>query len=251
MLHNKYHSGRVFKQNATVAIEFYAQNPHVKFIASAKQWNSAGYKIKDGGEAIHFVDNNGNHSDLFDLSQIEGGLAPKIWQINKESAEQVKSALGISEDDELIDGVIAQTIDTSQITDCMAALDIPPNVFEPFKEAYMGAVQTIIAGRFEIGGNVFNINPDLSVIEALDDSRKMHFLTLVADTARQSLLAVEKIANEISTQISQERIEKNDLQRMGSSDNRATGQDTGQPTSDNSEPPNGCRKLSTTATSIK
>jgi hypothetical protein len=117
--------GRVFKQNATVAIEFYAQNPEVKFIASAKQWNSAGYKIKDGGVAIHFVDENGNHSDLFDLSQIEGGLAPKIWQINKESAEEVKAALNISEEDNLIGGLTAQTIDTSQITDCMAALDMP------------------------------------------------------------------------------------------------------------------------------
>ena len=66
--------GRVYKQSAAVALEFFAQKPHlqVQFIASEKQWQAAGYKVKRGGEAIHFVDGNGIKNDLFDFSQVEG-----------------------------------------------------------------------------------------------------------------------------------------------------------------------------------
>ncbi|MDR2570680.1 MAG: hypothetical protein LBD23_10360, partial [Oscillospiraceae bacterium] len=49
--------------------------------ANAKQWVAAGYRIKDGGEAIHFTDEHGNRNDLFDFSQVEGNLAPRLWTI--------------------------------------------------------------------------------------------------------------------------------------------------------------------------
>ena len=47
--------GRVFKQDTTVALEFFAQKPQAQFIASYNQWKAAGYRVKDGGEAIHFI----------------------------------------------------------------------------------------------------------------------------------------------------------------------------------------------------
>ena len=120
--------GRVYKQNATVALEFFTQKPDVQFIANAKQWAAAGYKIKDGGEAIHFTDENGIKSDLFDFSQIEGNLAPRLWSINAENAAEFKTALGIAEDAPIIKSLIEQTVKKSSVIDCMKALEIPPNV---------------------------------------------------------------------------------------------------------------------------
>jgi hypothetical protein len=83
--------GRIFKQSASVALEFYAQKPTVIFIATEKQWAASGYRIMDGGEAIHFTDEDGNHSDLYDFSQIEGDIAPRLWSINVENVNQFKS----------------------------------------------------------------------------------------------------------------------------------------------------------------
>ena len=137
--------GRVYKQNATVALEFFAQNPEAKFIANAKQWTAAGYKIKDGGEAIRFADGNGKHIDLYDFSQIEGGSEPPLWTISKGNASIVKTMLAIPADKNLIGGMIAKTMTNGDITDCMERLGIPPNEFDRFSKAYVDAVQTITA----------------------------------------------------------------------------------------------------------
>jgi N12 class adenine-specific DNA methylase len=228
--------GRVFKQNATVALEFFTQKPDVTFIANARQWAAAGYKIKDGGEAIHFTDENGIKNDLFDFSQVEGNIAPRLWTINSDNAREFKSALGIADDTPIIKAVIEQTVKNSQVTDCMEVLGVPPGVFERFKKSYVGTVQAIIAGRFEVGGNKFNVNPDVELFQALDDNRKMHFLAMVSDTARNSLLSVEKIANEITIKNLQERNEKNeknDVSTVGSTDTGAAEINTGEPTAGN------------------
>ena len=122
--------GRIFKHSAMVALEFYAQaeaapsRPNVQFIANEKQWTAAGYKIKRGGEAIHFVDENGIKNDLFDFSQVEGNLAPRLWSINAENAGEFKSALGIEDNAPIIKSLIEQTIQKSSVIDCMERLGI-------------------------------------------------------------------------------------------------------------------------------
>jgi hypothetical protein len=225
--------------SATVALEFFAQKTDVSFIATEKQWAAAGYRITAGAEAIHFMDENGNHSDLYDFSQIESNIAPRLWTIDAENVGEFKTALGISEETPILKAVMEQTVENSQVTECMEALGLLPKVFEHFKKSYINAVQTIIAGRFEIGGNKFNVNPDLAVLETLNDNQKIHFLTLAADTAKNSLLKVEKIANEIAVKKIQERNEENernqqnDVTAMGKSDGGTAEQHTGKPIPDN------------------
>ncbi|MDR2558165.1 MAG: hypothetical protein LBC86_01270 [Oscillospiraceae bacterium] len=233
--------GRIFKQNATVALEFFAQRPDVQFIANAKQWAAAGYRIKDGGEAIHFTDENGNRSDLFDFSQVEGSLAPRLWSINAENADEFKSALELEDNAPIIKSLIEQTVQKSSVIGCMEALGVPPQEFEQFKVTYFNAVQTIIAGRFEIGGNKFDITPNMTAFLSLDDTRKMHFLTMVANTAKSSLLKVEKVANEIATKNiqNQERGELNEkhetnVSTVGSTNTGAAEPNTGEPTAGDS-----------------
>ena len=227
----------MFKQNAVVALEFFTQKPNVQFIANARQWVSAGYKIKDGGEALHFTDENGIRSDLFDFSQVEGDIAPRLWAINAENSSEFKSALGISGNAPIIKAVIEQTVKKSAVVDCMEALGIPPGVFEPFKKCYMSAVQTVVAGRFEVGGNKFSVTPDLGMFKKLSDNQRLHFLTMVSDAARTSLLKVEKIANEIATKNLQERTEKNetDLSTMGKAHTGGAEQSAGERVTRNPE----------------
>ena len=223
--------GRIFKQPAPVALEFFAQRPDVTFIANAKQWVAAGYRIIDGSEAIHFTDENGKVNDLFDFSQVEGNLAPRLWTINAENANEFKSALGAEQDAPIIKSVMEQTVKKSSVIECMEALEISPQEFETFAKSYFNAVQTIVAGRFEIGGNKFALNPDMTAFTALDYTRKMHFLIMVSNAARASLLKVEKIANEINTKNLQERNELNEeinVSRVGKSHTGTAEQHAGE-----------------------
>jgi len=71
--------GRIFKHNAVTALEFFAQKPDSSFIATKRQWAAAGYEIKDGGDALCFIDENGEQRELYDFSQVEGDFAPAIW----------------------------------------------------------------------------------------------------------------------------------------------------------------------------
>jgi len=218
--------GRVFKQNATVALEFFVQSPQVQFIATESQWNRTGYGIKDGSEAICFIGENGEHTDLFDFSQINSDTPPAIWTLTLENAVQVKSAFGIAEEQNLISGLIAQTLNTTQITNSMSALNIPPKSFEAFRKSYITAIQTVIAGRFEIGGNKFSVTSDLTVFRTLDNAQKMHFLSLVSQSARVSLRKVEKTINELNLKEEVNKNDGNDLQAMGKSHGGTTEQHT-------------------------
>ena len=169
--------GRTFKHSPRVALEFFAQKPDTDFIATAEQWDNAGYTIKNGANSIHFVDENGKHSNLFDFSQVTGDFPPPRWTLNVETAAQVKSALGIPADHSLLKGVTSQMISNTQIVDCMAKLEIPPKNIEAFRKSYVSSVQTILAGRFEIGGGKFNIAPDATMFKELyKDSQAMDFL---------------------------------------------------------------------------
>lgn len=54
--------GRVFKHNTSVALEFFAQRPETKFIATSEQWRQSGRTVAQGSEAIRFVDSNGKNT---------------------------------------------------------------------------------------------------------------------------------------------------------------------------------------------
>ena len=228
--------GRVFKQKSDVAMEFFAQMPGTQYIATAEQWKSAGYRVKNGGRAIHFTDEDGNGTNLFDFSQVIGSNPPKIWEINFENAGEIKAELGIAKNKSIIGAVVEQTVNNSRVTDCMESLEIPPHDFEKFQKSFYVAVQTIIAGRLEIGGSKFNITPDMTAFNELSETGKMGFLTLVADTARKSLLHIEKAATKINAKNFNRRNEENELSRMAKPHSGGTRQDFsdgGRQTSDN------------------
>lgn len=191
--------GRVFKHNTNVALEFFAQKPDTLFIATQKQWENSGRKVAVDSEAISFTDRNGKTIDYFDFSQLEKSAPPPIWTINAENAAQVKSELGLNKDKSIISGLIENTVNPSNITECMNALKIPPNEYNKFGQAFMNNIQLVIAGRLEIGGNNFMIKPDNYVLNMLkDDNQKLFFLTYISKMARNCLMKVEKAMQKIS-----------------------------------------------------
>ena len=80
----------------------------------------------------------------------------------------------------------------------MAELGVPPKDFESFAKSFISSVQAVLAGRFEIGGSKFNVNPDSTIFKSLDEERQIGFLTLVSESARKLLRRVEEIANELN-----------------------------------------------------
>ena len=181
----KFH-GRVFKHSVTVSLEFFTQKPEAKFIATSAQWEKTGRTVVQGSEAIHFSDGRGGTVDMYDFSQIEESEPPYQWTVNKNNVAQIKSELGIPKKQPLISGLINKNLSVSNITDCMRALNITPQQFSSFSRSYMSAVQLIIAGRLEIGGGKFTINPDLSALKMLNTTEeKMTFFAHTSNVARE------------------------------------------------------------------
>jgi hypothetical protein len=220
--------GRIYKHRTNVALEFFAQRPEAKFIADEKQWQQSGYTVSEGSEAIRFVDEHGNQRDLFDFSQIEEENEPSIWTITKENANQVKFDLGLTSDKKLINGLVESTVTAQQITSCMETLNIPLQKFEDFRRSFVSAVQTVIAGRLEVGGNTFSVKPDLSVMKLLKtDFARMDFLTLATDAARKPLSQIEQIMALQNAKKLNERNDNHDLHSMGKSDSAGAGTSAG------------------------
>lgn len=226
----KFH-GRVFKHSTSVALEFFTQRPETKFIATREQWAKINCTVAMGSEAIRFIDSDGKNTDLYDFSQIEDAKPPYQWTINKSNANEFKSKLGIPEKTPIISGVINSTVNQSNITSCMSRLGIPPQNYKEFSKSYLNAVQLIMAGRLEIGGNKFNIPSDLTVLKMLKtESQKLAFLTYAAKDAHDALMKIEMVAKSINTM---ERIEKNDLREMENTDANRTEERTRRGTSVN------------------
>lgn len=223
--------GRVFKHTASVALEFFTQRPETKFIATKSQWETSKRTVSQGSEAIRFIDSNNQIKDYYDFSQVEESEPPYQWTINLKNANDVKSKLNIPEKTSIINGIINMTVKPSHITSCMSALGIPPKDYKAFGKSYLNAIQIVIAGRLETGGNKFNIAPDLTAFKMLKtDSQKLTFLAYTAKTARELLMKIENTVNEIN---SKERIEKNELREMDNSDSRGTEKSTGRGTAVN------------------
>lgn len=224
--------GRVFKHNASVSLEFFTQRPETKFIATQEQWEKSNRTIAQGSEAIRFVDSNGRNTDFYDFSQVEESKPPYQWIINKKNANEIKKQLGIPEKMPIISGVINSTVNPTHITSCMAALGIPPKNYKEFSKSYVNAIQIVIAGRLEVGGSNFNIQPDLTALKMLKtESQKLALLTYVANTAREALMKIEKVAKNLNEE---ERIERNGLQQMENPDTTRTEERSGRRTSDHS-----------------
>ena len=225
--------GRVFKHNVNVALEFYAQNPETEFIATKEQWAKVNCTISSGSNAIRFVDSQGRAVDLFDFSQVDEGIPPYRWTLNSQNVSKLKENLSFSSDKPFLSELINHSLTPTEITDCMKALDIPPSEFPIFSKSYVNAVQLVISGRLEIGGNRFSVAPDTAAFKMLDtETKRLTFLTYASNSARSALMTIE---NEIIRINNEERNVNYDLRNMENSDRSRTGERTGRGTSDNSE----------------
>ncbi len=222
--------GRVFKQSVNVALEFFAQKPESRFIATAQQWERSGFTIAQGSKAICFADHSGQASDYYDFSQMEEEVPPYLWTIHAGNAGIVKEALGIPKEKPLITGIINQTLTTSHITACMAALQVPVAEFSEFSRAYLNAVQVVIAGRLEVGGSAFKLPADTSVLKMLEtDEQKLAFLTYAAKAAKDALKIIENV---VQNEDIKERMKRNDIRSMAETDRGRTESSAGRGTAE-------------------
>lgn len=192
--------GRVFKHSGCVALEFFAQKPDAQFIATKEQWERAGCHVTQEGKAISFMDKNGDTTEFYDYSQV-AGKQPHRWTIHARNATSIKKALGISEGGSLISTAVQNSLQASQITASMAALRVPPQEFRKFSSSFVTAVQCMIAGRLEVGGNQFGVHPDNTMFRELKtDAERLGFLSLVANAARGILQNMERAALDLEAQ---------------------------------------------------
>ena len=99
--------GRVFKHPASIALEFFTQKQDAAFIATAAQWEKAGFTVSIGSEAIRFFDEHGKTVDLFDFSQCEQEAPPVVWAVTNQNLAAVKEGMDIPQDNRLIDGLVS------------------------------------------------------------------------------------------------------------------------------------------------
>lgn len=225
--------GRVFKQPVSVGLEFYTQRPNARFIGTEKQWRNAKYTIALGSSAIRFIDDNGGQHDYYDLSQTNQKRPPKLWTMNKKYSDLVRNELGLPKDGNLITQLVNRYMPDSRISDCMRAMEIPIAERAEFGKALKMATSSIIAGRFEIGGNKISLRNSVEVFKSLENNKaRLTFLTAATLAARQALMNVETIIRNNSIQ---ERNERNDgLREMADTDRRRTAERSGRRTAGNS-----------------
>lgn len=90
----------------------------------------------------------------------------------------------------------------------------------------------MIAGRLEVGGSKFKLNADTSVLKMLEtDEKKLAFLTHTANAARAALMKIERIVQKSAIM---ERMDRDDLRRMGEPDRERTGGSVGRGTAGDS-----------------
>ena len=219
----------MFKHSPYIALAFYAQNPDTQFIASREQWEGLHYTVNSGATAIRYTGGDGKTVDLYDFSQIKEEIPPYLWTVNRQNAGSIKAGLGVNEQNSLLMGALRQSLTVDHITTCMRVLGIPPQEFETFRTGYVTAVQTIMAGRLEVGGGRFPVKLDTSVFNSLaTDEQRLRFLSYTARDARSALLKIENIINNLQAAERMENHEReNDLRTVDSSDSRRAEQRTG------------------------
>ncbi len=220
--------GSIFKQNAYVALEFFAQKPDVNFVATASQWTDAGYRIKPGAEGLIYTHIDGSVHEFFDFSQIDAEKPPVIWHINDDNVNKIKSQLKIPENTSIANGLINKYISSDNIKQCMMHLNITGNDKE-FATYYLNSVRAIIAGRLEVGGQKFGVSADNSILKSLSHKQRMQYIAICTQTARAILKEVEAVVKNIET----ERKMNNDLRTVDETNNRREADSTQRRTSGN------------------
>lgn len=220
--------GRVFKHGTSVALEFFARRPNAMFIATSQQWRSIGCSAIQGEQSVQFMGKDGNIIEYYDFSQMAEDNPPKVWTVNAQTAKVLKSELGIADNVSLVNGLLKSTVNIDDIKNCMKRLGIPPKDFKGFRDDFLSAVQVVIAGRMEVGGNRFNIKASNEIFKNLSAQQKMFFLNYVSAVARKALMKAENAMNvSMVTKEINERNEQNDLSRMGTAYTRTAGESGG------------------------
>ncbi|MDD5947192.1 MAG: helicase-related protein [Oscillospiraceae bacterium] len=221
--------GRIFKHPISVALEFFAQHPDAKFIGSEAQWLKAGFHLQQSHEGIKFSDKNGSTVTLYDFTEIREDAPPPIWTVHSDNVKQIKAALQIPEETPLISGLISQSVTGTKIANCMAELNVPYSQAAQFRKAYLNMVQLMIAGRLEIGGNSFGIQPNTDALQMLPTvEQRFALLAHTAASAREALSSVEYVIQNLPTTRKTERMEEHDLRSMVQSERGRTGNSAGQ-----------------------
>ena len=222
--------GRVFKHPASVALEFFTQKPDATFIATAAQWEKAGFTVTAGTDAIKFFDEHGKTIEMYDFSQCEEEAPPVIWAVTNQNLAAVKAGMGIPADSRLIDGLVTKSVDSGLIVNAMQMLNVPPAQHAAFQKSMVSSVAQIIAGRLSVNGGNFRLQTDNSAFRMLRTTeQRMMYLAITAKAAREVLRKVENIVTETSVQamLAEQEAKNAELRRMAESQRRAEDESDG------------------------
>lgn len=212
--------GRVFKHPASVALEFFTQKPDATFIATAAQWEKAGFTVTAGTDAIKFFDEHGKTIEMYDFSQCEQEAPPVIWAVTNQNLAAVKAGMGIPADSRLIDGLVTKSLDSELIVNAMQMLNVPPAQHAAFQKSMVSSVAQIIAGRLSVNGGNFRLQTDNSAFRMLRTTeQRMMYLAITAKAAREVLRKVENIVTETSVQamLAEQEAKNAELRRVAES----------------------------------
>ena len=225
--------GRVFKHPASIALEFFTQKPDAAFIATAAQWEKAGFTLTPGSEAIRFFDEHGKTIEMFDFSQCEEEAPPMIWAVTNQNLAAVKEGMGIPAESKLIDGLVAKSVDSELIVNAMQMLNVPPQNHAAFQRSMVSSVAQIIAGRLSVNGGNFRVQTDNSAFRSLKSTeQRMIFLAIAGKAARGTLRQIENIVTETSVQamLAEQEAKNAELRRVAESQRGAEAESDGRGT---------------------
>ncbi len=219
--------GRVFKHPVSVALEFYVNRPDSQFIASEKQWKRAGYQVNPTSKGIQFLDTKGNEVTLYDFEDVIGDYPPKRWTITNRNVDAVREKLGLPKDEAFfsaLDTSSASAIEDLSLIQELELTDLSNEDKLKFRNSYHNMIQLIIAGRLEINGARYNIQPDRAALELCkDDEQRLFVLSSAASAARKALLSVEYAFDTLKTEfIQRKEDEKNHDLRTVENSQRGT-----------------------------
>ena len=218
--------GRVFKHPVSVALEFYVNRPDAQFIASGNQWKRAGYQVNPASIGIQFLDQKGNEVTLYDFEDVIGDYPPKRWTITNKNVDAIRNELGLPKDTPLfsaLDESAASAIDDLSLIQDLELTDLSNEDKLKFRNSYHNMIQTMIAGRLEINGARYNVQPDRAALEFCEsDEQMLMLLTSASSAARKALTSVEYAFDTLRTEnVLRKEEQNNDLRTVESSQRRA------------------------------
>lgn len=229
--------GRVFKHPASVALEFFTQKPDATFIATAAQWEKAGFTVTPGSDAIKFFDEHGKTIEMYDFSQCEEEAPPVIWAVTNQNLAAVKAGMGIPADSRLIDGLVTKSVNSGLIVNAMKMLNVPPQNHAAFQRSMVSSAAQIIAGRLSVNGGNFRLETDNTAFKSLKTTEQhMIYLAITGKAAREVLRQIESIVTETSVQAMLAEQEANhEVRRVAEPQRGAENESDGRRTAADSE----------------